>query len=659
VLTATLIGNTAVGLILASAAMVAMRLNRPAAAHVLWLLVIVKLLTPPLVPVSVTSETPAVGPQVVEPITEVPVAATSSPSVAIAAPKVAASSPPVVRSDAPVSTKPICLPCVLGAIWIAGSLAWAALLVVRIARFSRVLKRSQPASDDLRNEVDVVSDRIGLRRSPEIQLVDAAVSPLLWFVGGRVSLVLPRSLVASMSPSQREGVIAHELAHLRRRDHWVRLLEIVATAALWWHPLLWLARRGLHEAEEQCCDAWVVAMRSDADARRTYADALVDALEFVSSRGAVALPAGATGLGRVKHLKRRVTMILTSVPRKSLSGVGKLALTVIVVAAVPLMPVRGQAQPADPNGIFAEAPSSAPATQKTVVDEETHRAVTALIEAAAQDSDNAVKNASNAAIRQFGPRAVPALIDAVGNPSLAETARGQLGQLGPDSFDPLLDALSSRDARVRTEALTAMAQILSSHLGMPPGAGRGGYGGGGGGGFAGGMEGRVSTVAGVIGNEIPDVTKRMTAAVIKATRDADVGVRRAAVRVLGQLAPQAAMAGQLETVMPSVLAAMKDADAEVRSGAAWVVTTIGPAATGAIDALTAAAKDEDTTVRYSAMHALKTMGPSAKAATPAVIAALKDPQPTVRAAAAEALGSIQSPPQPAPGLPSDPAAAPQ
>ena len=57
-------------------------------------------------------------------------------------------------------------------------------------------------------------------------------------------------------------------------------LEFVVMGLYWWHPVVWYARRELREAEEQCCDAWVVSTLPGAG--RTYASALVDTLDFLS-----------------------------------------------------------------------------------------------------------------------------------------------------------------------------------------------------------------------------------------------------------------------------------------------------------------------------------------------------------------------------------------
>jgi beta-lactamase regulating signal transducer with metallopeptidase domain len=65
-------------------------------------------------------------------------------------------------------------------------------------------------------------------------------------------LLLPRDLLDELTPDERDALLAHELAHVRRRDHWVRLLELAATALFWWYPVAWWARAALRRAEERC-----------------------------------------------------------------------------------------------------------------------------------------------------------------------------------------------------------------------------------------------------------------------------------------------------------------------------------------------------------------------------------------------------------------------
>src|SRR5207249_2175047 len=174
---------------------------------------------------------------------------------------------------------------------------------------------------------------------------------------------------------QRCTLLVHELAHLRRRDHWVRFLEMAVMAIHWWHPLVWWARRELHEAEEQCCDAWVIWALSSAgegwhalnegkgvgdalfistpvedsgratQARRAYALALLHTVDFFS-HARPTLPAPASGVGQVPHLRRRLTMIMNGNTSKSLSAFGWLAVMALGLL-LPLVPVQAQQAPSN------------------------------------------------------------------------------------------------------------------------------------------------------------------------------------------------------------------------------------------------------------------------------------------------------------------------
>src|SRR5208282_5543394 len=113
---------------------------------------------------------------------------------------------------------------------------------------------------------------------------------------------------------QRDLLLAHELVHLRRRDHFVRLLELWVVGLYWWFPVAWLARRRLQEAAEFCCDAWVVAAFPEAAA--DYAATLVESASYLA-KGVSPVPVGASGLGPVALLRRRITMILNgSMPER-------------------------------------------------------------------------------------------------------------------------------------------------------------------------------------------------------------------------------------------------------------------------------------------------------------------------------------------------------
>ena len=137
-------------------------------------------------------------------------------------------------------------------VWLAGSLAAFTLATVRVYQFRRVMRWATPASAAIQEEAIQIARRIGLRDCPRVWLVPGAVSPMLWAIFGHARLLFPSRLLEGLAPAARRALLLHELAHLRRRDHWVRLLEATATILYWWHPVVWWARREIQAAEETC-----------------------------------------------------------------------------------------------------------------------------------------------------------------------------------------------------------------------------------------------------------------------------------------------------------------------------------------------------------------------------------------------------------------------
>jgi bla regulator protein BlaR1 len=229
---------------------------------------------------------------------------------------------------------------------LSGAFAWWLLALVRIIRFNRLISEIDPAPEAWQTQTAELAARLGLREAPALFLVPGRVPPMLWAIGSRPRLLVPSELWLATSLDQRTALLLHELAHLKRRDHWVRWLELIVGGLYWWLPALWWGRRLLREAEEQCCDAWVVwAMPKGA---KTYATALLAALDFVSdARTAPAASSATSGNGHVSCLKRRLKMIVRAQTPKGLSWAGRLAVLGAALFLLPLAPSWGQKNDAD------------------------------------------------------------------------------------------------------------------------------------------------------------------------------------------------------------------------------------------------------------------------------------------------------------------------
>jgi hypothetical protein len=180
----------------------------------------------------------------------------------------------------------------------------------------------------LTRRVAELADRLGIH-PPSVRVLDDLASPLVvGFI--RPVLLWPSQLQDRLNEDGLRAVLLHELAHLRRRDHWVRWLEMAAACVWWWNPLFRLARRRIRQYAELACDAWVLAVLPRA--RRAYAEALLQVCESVTR---TVEPAPALGVGGDRDdFQRRLTMIMREsvacrMPRKSLLAIGILALLIV------------------------------------------------------------------------------------------------------------------------------------------------------------------------------------------------------------------------------------------------------------------------------------------------------------------------------------------
>ncbi len=345
------LSNTLLVVVLAAGVAVAGRFwKNPLGLHLLWLLVLLKFITPPLMVIGL--------PLPVEPSTAVSDHAVSpSPGTEVTSPGEDVSSSnemmsaamdrqigpllsekTVAHPDAVVYAPPQVAPrerfpwlIVLTWIWCLGIVCTVLWQARRILRFQRLLRAAEPASSDLLQMAAEVGQQLGLRQVPAIRMLPVRISPLVWSPGFRPQLVLPMDLFQRLEPAAQSSILAHELAHVRRKDHLARLLELLVSTLFWWHPVAWWACRELKQIEELCCDAMVVAMAPSS--RKAYVTALLDTLDFLCD-GSIAAPLGATAAKSPILLARRIAMM------KNRTGVirltfGRVALLVLL-AAVPM-----------------------------------------------------------------------------------------------------------------------------------------------------------------------------------------------------------------------------------------------------------------------------------------------------------------------------------
>ena len=320
--------------------------RRPAVQHVLWVVLLLKFLTPPLVAwpwtieemresffassIATTESTsfdtdpgpslpfsesvaPSLPPLLLEPTTlQAWDSPTPNPQELASAVGAATllSEPANVESSIPSDEASgvdfAAIGGIIGTgIWLGGAGICMLWQLRRIVRHQAIVRRGTNAPAMLKSEIGLAARQLGLR-PPEALVAPGVISPFMWCLG-RLRLIWPETLSSPEAVRHSRGAIAHELAHVYRGDHWLAWLELLAGIVWWWNPLFWFVRRRLRETAEMACDA--LAIGTSPDRRGEYAELLLE-LSAGFKSGAPA-PVLAVSAGTPSSFERRLSMILS------------------------------------------------------------------------------------------------------------------------------------------------------------------------------------------------------------------------------------------------------------------------------------------------------------------------------------------------------------
>ena len=348
----SLIANSLIVCLLAALVYVVARLwHRPQVMHVLWLIVLFKFITPPLIalpsPLATTGQAIPIasfhgdiGPQV-----EATAAANTSEAIlqsiesSVEEQRFRQSQRFHQSSVSAVGMATLgvwgIMGLVIAGIWFGGA-CWIIRTIVWDRRRTRhFLANAQREAGPLQSLCDKILRQTASKRGVEVLLTTAKVSPFAWasLSGQQQIIVLPKRLLEDMQSESKNVILLHELAHLQRGDQFVRSFEQFLSVIFWWHPVFWFSSSQLHRTADQCCDAWVTQLAPEH--RKTYAEALLDTIDFLAE-AVVRVPKSANGIGEVNFLKRRVRMILKSSDVPLLGWKLRTAVAIFALGVLPL-----------------------------------------------------------------------------------------------------------------------------------------------------------------------------------------------------------------------------------------------------------------------------------------------------------------------------------
>lgn len=199
--------------------------------------------------------------------------------------------------------------CILWMLWSLFRLASRRYLLMQL------IGRCEPLEGQLRAQLDRMTPRGAvielLRfRSPGAGKLEFKTGP---FACGlfRWKIVIPEWLERELSPPEVDALLAHELAHLIRRDPWWQLLGEILCGCLAFQPLNWLARNRWQQATELMCDDWAVRHHVAA----TTLAACLTRIAELRLPGQVSLP-GLSAVQNAGLLTQRIRWLLRPVRKE-------------------------------------------------------------------------------------------------------------------------------------------------------------------------------------------------------------------------------------------------------------------------------------------------------------------------------------------------------
>lgn len=215
------------------------------------------------------------------------------------------------------------MPVVLAA-WFAGVFCLLGRLSLGLFAAHRLRADGASVSGDLQELFERLCERIGITRI--VRLLNSAHVEVPTVVGWlRPVVLLPASCLTGLAPEQIEAILCHELAHVRRHDYLISVLQSLVETLLFYHPAVWWVSRQIRRERECCCDE--VAVSSGGDVL-----AYARALSFLEEQRSLApqLVLGANG----GVLKMRIQRLLGRPESSATSQIASIAVLVLLAASM-------------------------------------------------------------------------------------------------------------------------------------------------------------------------------------------------------------------------------------------------------------------------------------------------------------------------------------
>jgi beta-lactamase regulating signal transducer with metallopeptidase domain len=223
--------------------------------------------------------------------------------------------------------------------WFAGAAACSLRLLMGFISAAALRRtRQAPVLTEWQQTLDRLIERMHVSRSVRLLATDRVDSPSVigWL---RPVILAPVGVLCRLAPEQVEALLAHELAHVRRHDYLVNVLQGIAESLLFYHPAVWWISNQIRAEREHCCDDLAVAASGDV---LVYTRALAELESMRPAHFKTALSANGGSL------LRRIRRLTSPVEAHRPAGWGAAwslgALLLLGIAGVAVTGAQGQSQ---------------------------------------------------------------------------------------------------------------------------------------------------------------------------------------------------------------------------------------------------------------------------------------------------------------------------
>ncbi|MFH1614635.1 MAG: M56 family metallopeptidase [Planctomycetota bacterium] len=218
--------------------------------------------------------------------------------------------------------------------WLAVVIAMALLLIQRMFFVRGLLAQSKDPSDSMIGAFHHCQQQMKIREKVNLKLSPVAASPSVCGLF-RPTILIPQNLPSKLNREDLRSILLHELAHIKRGDLAISLVQTILQIAYFYNPLLWMANAIIRKVREQAVDEMVlVAMGERAE---DYPETLLNISRLTFSRPALSLrligvvESKKALSGRIKHILSR--------PFPKTAKLGFVGLLAIIITASILLPM--------------------------------------------------------------------------------------------------------------------------------------------------------------------------------------------------------------------------------------------------------------------------------------------------------------------------------